>query len=173
MKVLASLQSAALLGLVAGALGCRTVCPVVPVTVIGDQACGVQGFFDIRVTDPLGGPIEGVQVWEVESEPELPAPTRARLRWFTDASGRLDARPCLMGSWDFEQWQTAPEPLKVVLLVVREQYGPRRLVLNIPPSEILAHGRGVSFSVSETGAAVMQDPGYRWNTTVTLVPVER
>lgn len=178
MKGYALLHAAMSMAFVTGALGCRTACPFVVGAVIADDICAAAAYLDIRVTDPSGAPIEGAEMWEIESEPEPPAPTRARLRWFTDASGRLHVQPCLMGSSDFEEWQIAPAPVKVTLLVVHEQYGPRRVVLEIPASEILATGstngpRGVSFSVSETGAAVLEGPGYRWNTTVTLTPIER
>jgi hypothetical protein len=184
MNVLIFLRSAMFVGLVAGTSGCRTICPVVvgeaDSTTISDDICAAEAYFVVRVTDPLGAPIEGVEVWEILSDPypEIPGPTHARLRWLTDASGRLDAQPCLMGGSDFEQWRIAPAPVKVSLLVVREQYGPQRIVVNIPASEILATGspngpKGVSFSVSDKGAAIVQGPGYRWNTTVTLVPVAK
>jgi hypothetical protein len=181
MKMLAFLPPAVFIALVTGALGCRTACPIVvaePGNVISDDICAVQAYLDIRVTDRLGVPIEGAEIWEIESDPEPPGPTHARLRWFTDAAGRLDVQPCLMGGSDFERWQIDPAPVKIALLVVREQYGPRRVVLNIPAAEVLATGstngpRGVSFSVSERGAAIMDGPVYRWSTTVTLAPVEK
>lgn len=181
MKMPAFPSTAVFIALVTGAVGCRTACPIMvaePDTVISDDICAVEAYLDIRVTDRLGVPIEGAEIWEIESDPEPPGPTHARLRWFTDAAGRLDAQPCLMGSSAFEQWQIDPAPVKVALLVVREQYGPRRIVVNIPAAEILATGstngpRGVSFSVSERGAAILDGPGYRWRTTVTLAPVEK
>jgi hypothetical protein len=178
MKGHAFVNAAMFMALVAGAPGCRTACPFVVGAVIADDICAAVAYLDVRVTDPSGAPIERAEMWEIESEPDLPAPTRARLRWFTDASGRLSVQPCLMGSSDFEEWQIAPAPVKVTLLVVHEQYGPRRVVLHVPASEVLATGstngpRGVSFSVSRTGAAVLEELGHRWNTTVILTPIEK
>jgi hypothetical protein len=54
MKVFAFLHSATFIALVTSAVGCRTACPVMISAV-------VQAYLDIRVTDPLGAPIEGAE----------------------------------------------------------------------------------------------------------------
>jgi hypothetical protein len=180
MKAPVFVQFALLIGFAIGAVGCRTTRPGVRMatSVIGDDICAVGSRLDIRVTDPGGTPIEGAELWEID-EPHLqpPEPTRARLRGSSDAPGQIDLPDCLMGNSEFSRWQLTPTPVNVVLLVVREGYGSRRIVLNVPASDVLAASdvsgvpNGVPFSLSETGKLGWSDPGYRLSASVTLVPV--
>jgi hypothetical protein len=78
-----------------------------------------------------------------------------------------------MGSIGFSTWRLNPEPLRLVLLVVQEGHGSRRIVLTVPPAEVLGNSQGVSFSVSAEGTAILQDPAYRLSTSVTPIPVEK
>jgi hypothetical protein len=93
-----------LIGFAIGAAGCRTTDPdigmgtVAPAGFIHDDICAVNGSLDIRVTDPLGAPIEGAEVWEVD-EPNLqpPEPTLARLRGSSDPGSVRMAEELLPG----------------------------------------------------------------------------
>jgi hypothetical protein len=180
MKAPAFVQFAVLIGFAFGAVSCRTTRLGVGMgtSVISDDICAVNSRLDIRVTDPVGTPIEGAELWEVY-EPRLqpPEPTRARLRGSSNVLGQVDLPDCLMGSYEFSRWRLAPTPLKVVLLVIREGYGSRRVVLNVPAPDVLAAGdvsgvpKGVPLLLSDAGTLAWRDPGYRLSASVTLVPV--
>ena len=66
-------------------------------------------------------------------------------------------------TWEILSEAKPRAPVKVALLIVHNKYGPRRISVSIPAPVLYETGgtngpRGVSFAVSETGAAIMQDP---------------
>jgi hypothetical protein len=83
------------------------------------------------------------QIWEPQLQP--PEPTRAILRSSTDALGRIDIPHCLMGSIGFSKWRLNPELLRLLLLVVHEGYGSRRIVLTVPAAEVLGASQASLF----------------------------
>lgn len=177
------LPPALLIASAAGSLGCGTAyaaverAPLPLEAAVSGDICVVITRLDIRVSDPRGAPIPGAEVWEViEPILEPPEPTRAILRSSTDTLGRADAPDCLMGRAEFSQWRLDPAPLRRVFLVVHEGYGSRRVVLNVPATDVLerasmAGPQGLSFSVSPTGTAIL-DLAYRLSASVTLPPVK-
>ena len=110
------------------------------VALIADDACAVMLTLTVRLTDERL-PLEDGEVWQIE-KPRLvpPEPTWARLLGKTNEQGEFATPYCYLGTSEFVAWRPDVDPVSVELLIVREGYGSRRLVLTPPTEAVLARG---------------------------------
>jgi hypothetical protein len=145
---------------------------------ISDDICAVVLQLEVRVVDGLGSPVTAAEIWRID-EPELepPEPQRAQRLGLTDSEGKMSAPECYMESGDFQTWDPTAKPVRLLLMVIREGYGVRRLELKPPVSDVLASGNvlGIPPGQPFSYADLKTDPErmkrrYLLSTTVTLTP---
>ena len=156
-------------------LGCRTSGAVVEGGVvggIGHDVCALMLEYDLTVVDAEGQPLPDVELWRVD---RVHIQGMALRMGTTDFSGHLVAPDCYMASLEFRFWHPDTDPVRLHLMLLREGFGLKHIVLAPPTDEVLEAGNllGVPPGGSFEWSQIKSPPAHKAYRVVATATLER